>query len=50
MAATACRLEDIFDTPDPKTNERLNEVKQPLRIALKQQAKSSASRHHIALS
>jgi hypothetical protein len=44
MAAAACRLEDIFDAPDPKTNERLNETKRLLRIPLEQQAKSSASR------
>ena len=27
MAATAYRLEDISDTPNPKTNEGLNEAK-----------------------
>jgi hypothetical protein len=27
MVATACHLEDIFNMPDPKTNERLNEAK-----------------------
>jgi hypothetical protein len=43
MAAAACRLEEISDTPEPKTNERLNKVKWLLRVALKQQAKSSAS-------
>ena len=36
MASTASRLEDISDTPDPKTNERLNESKQLLRVTLKQ--------------
>jgi hypothetical protein len=36
MAAAACRLEDISDTPDPKTNERLNEVKWILHVALEQ--------------
>jgi hypothetical protein len=34
MATAACRLEDISDTPDPKTNERLNEAKRLLRVAL----------------
>ena len=50
MAATACHLEDISDTPDPKTNERLNEVKRLLRVALEQQAKSLASQHRATLS
>jgi hypothetical protein len=36
MVATACRLEDISDTPDPKTNEWLNEAKRLLRVALEQ--------------
>jgi hypothetical protein len=36
MAATACRLEYIFDTPDPKTNEWLNDAKRLLHIALEQ--------------
>ena len=27
MAATAYRLEDISNTPDPKTNERLHEAR-----------------------
>jgi hypothetical protein len=27
MAATTCHLEDISNTPDPKTNERLDEAK-----------------------
>ena len=36
MAAAACCLEDIFDTSDPKTNERLNEVKQLLYVTLEQ--------------
>jgi hypothetical protein len=43
MAAAACHLEDISDMPDPKTNKRLNEAKWLLRVALEQQAKSSAS-------
>jgi hypothetical protein len=36
MAATICRLEDISDMPDPKTNERLHEAKRLLHVALKQ--------------
>jgi hypothetical protein len=36
MAAATCCLEDISDTPDMKTNERLNEVNRLLRIVLKQ--------------
>ena len=36
MAATACRLDDISDTPNPKTNEWLNEAKWLLRIAFMQ--------------
>ena len=36
MVATAYRLEDISNMPDPKTNERLNEVKRPLCVALEQ--------------
>ena len=50
MAATACRLEDISDTPDPKTNEQLNEAKRLLYVSLELQAKSLASRHHAMLS
>jgi len=50
MAAAACHLENISDMPDPKTNKRLNEVKWLPRIALEQQAKSSASRCHAVLS
>jgi hypothetical protein len=50
MAATTCHLEDIYDMLDLKTNERLNEVKRLLRIALEQQAESSASRHRITFS
>jgi hypothetical protein len=42
MAAIACRLEDISDVPDPKTNE-WHEARQLLHITLEQQAKSSAS-------
>jgi hypothetical protein len=34
MAATACLLEEIYDTSDPKSNERLNEAKWLLCIAL----------------
>ena len=49
MAATRC-LKDISDTPHPKTNERLNEVRRLLRIALEKQAESSASRCHATLS
>jgi hypothetical protein len=36
MAAAGCRLEDISNTPDPKTNELLNEAKQLLHVALMQ--------------
>jgi hypothetical protein len=50
MAAAACRLEDISDTPDPKTNERLHEAKQLLHIALEQQAESSVPWHRVATS
>ena len=50
MAATAYRLEDIFDTLDPKTNEWLSEAKQLLCVTLEQQAKSSASQCHTTLS
>ena len=50
MASVACGLEDIFDTSDSKTNERLNEVKRFLHVALEQHAESSASRRHAALS
>ena len=32
----ACRLEDISDTPDLKTNERLHEAKRLLYVALEQ--------------
>ena len=35
MATTACLLEDICDTPDPKTNKRLHEVKRLLCVGLK---------------
>jgi hypothetical protein len=34
MAVVACCLEDISDTSDPKTNERLNKAKRLLRVAL----------------
>jgi hypothetical protein len=50
MAVVACHLEDIFDTPDSKTNERLNEAKWLLHVALKQQAESSTSWCRVALS
>jgi hypothetical protein len=35
MAAAAYWLEDISDTPDPKTNEWLHEARRLLRVALK---------------
>jgi hypothetical protein len=50
MAATACQLEDISDTPDPKTNEHLHEAKRLLRVTLEQQAESFASQCLAALS
>jgi len=50
MADTTCRLEDIFDTSDPKTNERLNRAKRLLRIALEQQLESLASQRRAMLS
>jgi hypothetical protein len=50
MAAAACRLEDISNTLDPKINERLNEAKQLLRVALEQQTESLASWHRATLS
>ena len=50
MVATTCRLEDIFDTSNSKTNEWLNKAKWLLRVGLEQQAKSSASQHRAALS
>jgi hypothetical protein len=36
MAAAACQLENISNTPDLKTNEQLNEAKRLLRVALEQ--------------
>jgi hypothetical protein len=42
-AAAACRLEDTSDTLDPKTNKRLHKARRLLRVALEQQAESSAS-------
>jgi hypothetical protein len=36
MAAVACRLEDISNTLDPKTNEQLNEEKRLLHVTLEQ--------------
>jgi hypothetical protein len=50
MATATYRLEDISDTSDPKTNEHLHNAKQLLRVALKQQAKSSTSRSHTTFS
>ena len=50
MAATACGLEDISNTADPKTNEWLNEATRLLHVALEQQAESSASRRRTVLS
>lgn len=50
MAAAAYRLEDISDTLDLKTNERIHEAKWFLRIALEQQVKSSVSQCHAAAS
>jgi hypothetical protein len=50
MAVIAWRLENISVTLELKTNERLNEVKLLLRITLKQQAESSASRRRAGLS
>ena len=50
MAAASYRMEDIFDTLDPKTNEWLSEAKQLLYVTLEQQAKSSASQCHTTLS
>ena len=43
-------LEDIFDTSDLKTNERLNEAKRLLHVALEQQVKSMASWCYTMLS
>ena len=39
----AYHLEDISDMPNLKTNERLNEAKRVLHIALEPQAESSTS-------
>jgi hypothetical protein len=50
MAAAVYWLEDIFDMPDSKTNERLHEARRLLRVALEQQAESFASRHRAGLS
>jgi hypothetical protein len=50
LAATACRLEDISNMPDLKTNGWQNKVKQLVRVTLEQQAESSASQHHATLS
>jgi hypothetical protein len=43
MAVVACRLEDISDMPNSKTNERLHEAKWLLHVALEQQTEHSAS-------
>jgi hypothetical protein len=43
MAAVACSLEDISDTPDSKMNEWLNKAKWLLHVTHEQQVKSSAS-------
>jgi hypothetical protein len=34
MVVVACQLEDISDTPDPKTNECLHEAKRLLHVTL----------------
>jgi hypothetical protein len=34
MAVATCHLEDISDTPNPKTNERLHEARRLVHIAL----------------
>ena len=47
MAAATCRLEDVSNTPNLKTNKRLHEVKQLIHVALEQSAKSSASQHCV---
>jgi hypothetical protein len=36
MAVVACHLEDISDTPDLKTNERLHKARQLLHVVLDQ--------------
>jgi hypothetical protein len=36
LAATACRLEDISNTLDPKTNGWQNKVKKLVRVTLEQ--------------
>ena len=50
MAFAACRLEDISDMPDLRTNERVNKAKRLFRVALEQQAKSLASENRVELS
>ena len=50
MVAAACRLEDISNTLDIKTNERLNEAKRLFCVALEQHDESSASRRLAVLS
>ena len=47
MAGATCRLEDISDMPDLKTNELLHEARWLLCVALEQQDESSASRCHV---
>jgi hypothetical protein len=36
VAIAACLLEDISDTPDPKTNEQMHKARRLLHVALKQ--------------
>jgi hypothetical protein len=50
MAPVTCRLEDISDTSDPKTNEQLNEANRLLHVTLEQQAESSASQRRATFS
>jgi hypothetical protein len=42
MAAAACRLEDISNTSDLKTNEKPHEARRLFRVTLEQQVESSA--------
>lgn len=46
MTAATCNLDDISDTPDPRTNKKLLEAQRLLHIALEQQAESSASHRY----
>jgi hypothetical protein len=50
MAAAACHLEDISNTPNLKTDEQWNEARRLLHVTFEQQAKSSASQCHAMLS